>query len=299
MTADLFSQGRLHLFNYNVASLITTPLLVFFSISFPGNCAMSSSRCRRLEGKVAIVTAATKGIGLAIAERLLDEGASVVIGSRNQKNVDEAIKELHSKGLKNVAGLAGHIAKPEDQKKLVDFTLQKFGKIDILVNNHGINPAFGHILEVQDEVWDKLFEVNVKAGFQMSKLVHPHLIKQGGGSIIFNASYGGYKSPPGIAAYGVTKTALIGLTKAMANGLSKDNIRVNGIAPGVIKTKMSRALWDHEDGEKNVSEGQEIQLGRLGVPEECAGAVAFLVSEDASYITGEMIVIAGGVHARL
>ncbi|CAB3397788.1 unnamed protein product [Caenorhabditis bovis] len=259
-----------------------------------------TSKCHRLEGKVAIVTAATKGIGLAIAERLAEEGAHVVIGSRNQKNVDDALEYLRKLGLTKVDGLAGHIADVEYQKKLVDFTVQKYGRIDILVNNHGINPSFGHIIDVSDEVWDKLFQVNLKAGFQMSKLVHPHMAKNGGGSIIFNSSYSAYKSPPGIAAYGITKTAVVALTKALALGLAKDNIRVNGIAPGVIKTKLSRALWDGgEEVEKNVVEMQEIALNRLGVPKECAGTVAFLVSDDASYITGEMVVIAGGVNARL
>ncbi|CAI2353445.1 unnamed protein product [Caenorhabditis sp. 36 PRJEB53466] len=258
------------------------------------------NNCRRFEGKVAIVTAATKGIGLAIAERLLAEGASVVIGSRNQKNVDEAVEYLKSKGLTQVAGIAGHIASTDDQKKLVDFTIQKFGKVNILVNNHGINPAFGHILEVTDQIWDKLFDVNVKAGFQMTKLVAPLIAKEGGGSIIFNASYSAYRSPPGIAAYGVTKTTVVGLTKALAMGLAKDNIRVNGIAPGVIKTKMSEVLWaGGEEAEKELTEVQEIALGRLGVPEDCAGTVAYLASDDAAYVTGEMIVVAGGVQARL
>ncbi|CAI5453528.1 unnamed protein product [Caenorhabditis angaria] len=261
---------------------------------------MSSVKCHRFEGKVAIVTAATKGIGYAIAERLGLEGASIVIGSRNQKNVDEAVAQLKARGVKNVAGVAGHIASVEVQQKIVDFTLQTFGKINILINNHGINPAFGHILEVSDQVWDKLFEVNVKAGFQMAKLVHPHIVKQGGGSIIFNASYSAYHSPPGIAAYGVTKTAVVGLTRALAMGLAKDNIRVNGIAPGVIKTKMSQVLWEGgEEAEKELTEVQEIALGRLGIPEDCAGVVAFLASDDANYVTGETIVVAGGVQARI
>ncbi|ETN76055.1 oxidoreductase, short chain dehydrogenase/reductase family protein [Necator americanus] len=239
------------------------------------------SNCHRLEGKVAIVTAATKGIGLAIAERLGLEGAALVICSRNQKNVDEAVQYLRSR----------HIAK----------TIQKFGKIDILINNHGINPAFGHILEVDEKIWDKLFEVNVKAGWQLAKLVHPHMVKNGGGNIVFNASVGAYKSPPGIAAYAITKTTLLGLTKALANGLAKDNIRVNAIAPGVIKTKMSEMLWDGngDEGEKQMVDTMEVPLGRLGIPEECAGAVAFLVSDDANYITGETILITGGVHARI
>ncbi|VDL87704.1 unnamed protein product [Nippostrongylus brasiliensis] len=259
------------------------------------------SKCHRLEGQVAIVTAATKGIGLAIAERLGAEGAAVVICSRNQKNVDEAVQYLKSKGIAKVDGMAVHVANTEHQKKLIDFTVAKYHKIDILVNNHGINPAFGHILDVQDSVWDKLFEVNVKAGWQLAKLVHPHMVKNGGGNIVFNASIGAYKPGPGIAAYAVTKTTLLGLTKALANGLAKDNIRVNAIAPGVIKTKLSQALWDGDggEGEKNMVDTLEVPLGRLGVPEECAGAVAFLVSDDAKYITGETILITGGVHARL
>lgn len=240
-------------------------------------------------------------IGLAIAERLGCEGAAVVICSRNQKNVDEAVKYLKSRGISKVEGLAVHIAKPEDQRNLVNYTIKIFKKIDILINNHGINPAFGHILDVEDSVWDKLFAVNVKAGWQLTKLVHPHMVKSGGGNIVFNASVGAYKSPPGIAAYAVTKTALLGLTKALANGLAKDNIRVNAIAPGVIKTKMSEVLWDGngDDGEKEIVDAMEVPMGRLGVPEDCAGAVAFFVSDDAKYITGETMLITGGIHARL
>ncbi|KAK5969644.1 Short-chain dehydrogenase [Trichostrongylus colubriformis] len=259
------------------------------------------SSCRRLVGKVAIVTAATKGIGLAIAERLGCEGAAVVICSRNQKNVDDALMYLKSKGISQVDGLPLHAANVEHQRKLIDYTMEKYKKIDILINNHGINPAFGHILDVEDSVWDKLFEVNVKAGWQLAKLVHPHMVKNGGGNIVFNASVGAYKSPPGIAAYALTKTTLLGLTKALANGLAKDNIRVNAIAPGVIKTKMSEVLWSGtgEQGEKDVVDTMEVPLNRLGTPEDCAGAVAFLVSDDARYITGETILITGGVQARL
>uniref|UniRef100_A0A914DGJ8 Dehydrogenase/reductase SDR family member 4 n=1 Tax=Acrobeloides nanus TaxID=290746 RepID=A0A914DGJ8_9BILA len=256
----------------------------------------------RLQGQVAIITAATKGIGLAIAERLGHEGASIVISSRDQKNVDETLNQLTKSGLKpeKVSGVICHVGNPEHRQKLVDFAIQKYGKIDILVNNAGINPGFGDILDVSESVWDKLFDVNVKAGFLLTKLVVPHMIKNGGGNVIFNASYGGYRPPTGIAAYGVTKTTLLGLTKALAESLATKNIRVNCIAPGVIKTKFSKALWDHgPEGEQTIVEETGNPMKRLGEPEECAGAVAFLVSNDASYITGETIVIAGGIHARL
>ncbi|KJH44996.1 oxidoreductase, short chain dehydrogenase/reductase family protein [Dictyocaulus viviparus] len=152
--------------------------------------------CRRLEGKVAIVTAATRGIGFAIAERLCSEGANVVICSRKQENVDDALKYLNSRYESKVEGLVCHVANTENQHALVDYTIKKFRRIDILVNNHGINPAFGHILDVGEDVWDKLFQVNVKAGWQLSKLVHPYMAKNGGGSIIFISSIAAYKSPP-------------------------------------------------------------------------------------------------------
>ncbi|CAI5453530.1 unnamed protein product [Caenorhabditis angaria] len=259
----------------------------------------SSYKCRRFKNKVAIVTAGTKGIGLAIAERLGLEGASIVIGSRNQKNVDEAVAQLKTKGVKNVAGLAGDIGEEVEQKRLVDFTLQTFGKINILVNNHGINLSIGNILEVSHEEWNKLFNFNVISGFQMTKLVQPHIKNQGGGAIIFNASYSAYFSPPAFAAYAVTKTALVGLTRALAIGLAKDNIRVNGIAPGVVKTEMSRPLWEAgPEAERQIAELTGIALGRLGEPDDCAGAVAFLASDDANYVVGETMIIGGGAQAR-
>ncbi|VDM53712.1 unnamed protein product [Angiostrongylus costaricensis] len=243
--------------------------------------------CRRLEGKVAIVTASTKGIGLAIAERLCLEGAAVVISSRNQKNVDDALEYLRSKGCSKVSWL--HF-----RNLLLGRGLEKFDKIDILINNHGISPVIGHILGG----WDKLFKVNVKAGWQLSKLVYPYMAKNGGGSIVFNSSLSAYSPPPqGIAAYAVTKTALLGLTKALANGLAKDNIRVNAIAPGIIRTRMSKMNSPFENRLSLGITNRNIPL--TGEPKDCAGAVAFLVSDDAKHITGETIVIAGGVHARL
>uniref|UniRef100_A0A7E4ZRA3 Dehydrogenase/reductase SDR family member 4 n=1 Tax=Panagrellus redivivus TaxID=6233 RepID=A0A7E4ZRA3_PANRE len=255
-------------------------------------------QCHRLEGKVAIVTAATLGIGLAIVERLAHEGAKVVISSRRQANIDTAIDSLVKSGIcrNRLAGIACHVGDVAQLQKLVDFTIEKFGRIDILVNNAGINPVFGSALDVSDEMFDKLFQVNVKSGFILTKLVVPHMKKTGGGNIIFNASFGGYLAGPGIGVYSVTKTTLLGLTKMLATELAPLNIRVNGIAPGVIKTKMSSAIIDEDTGKPALLGNP---MDRVGTPEECAGAVAFLVSSDGSYITGETILINGGGHARL
>jgi len=254
--------------------------------------------CDRLKGKVALVTGATQGIGLAIVERLAHEGAKVVLSSRKQKNVDEAIDYVVSTGVcrQNLAGIPCHVGEVDQLKKLVDFAVEKFGKIDILVNNAGINPIFGSSLDVTDAMFDKLFQVNVKSGFVLTKMVAPIMEKNGGGVIVFNASYGGFKPMPGIGIYSVTKTALLGLTKLLATELAHKKIRVNGIAPGVIRTKMSASLIDDE-GKSAENDGNP--LGRVGEAHECAGAVAFLASDDASYITGETILINGGSHARL
>jgi dehydrogenase/reductase SDR family protein 4 len=260
--------------------------------------------CRRLKDRVAIVTGATKGIGEAIAERLGREGAKVVISSRQQTNVDETITRLRSIGI-DAEGIVCHVGKSDDCKRLVQFALEKYGRIDILVNNAGINPHVGDILEISEEKWDRLFDVNVKAGFMLSQLVVPHMEKVGGGSIVFNSSYSAYQLPPMISSYGVSKTTLLGLTKALANTLALKNIRVNCIAPGMIKTNFSRVLWDGEDkrsADKDYSARfllNVIPMKRLGLPEECASTVAFLVSNDASYITGETVVISGGIKAPI
>jgi dehydrogenase/reductase SDR family protein 4 len=171
---------------------------------------------------------------------------------------------------------------------------EKFGGLDILVSNAGISPAFGNMLETKEDIWDKTFEVNLKASFFLCKEAMPLIEKKGGGSVIFVSSIGGYQPSSYIGPYSVSKTALLGLVKALVQGCAEKNVRVNAIAPGIIKTKFSQVLWEQE---KAVA--ATIPLGRLGVSEDCAGAVAFLVSDDASFITGETIVMAGGSSSRL
>jgi len=251
---------------------------------------------KRFSGKVAIVTGSTQGIGFSIARKLGLDGARVLISSRKQSNVDEAVKKLRNEQV-DVEGIVCHVGKASDRESLVGVALQKFGRIDILVNNAGMNPHFGSLLDVEEKVWDKIFDTNVKAGFLLSKMVIPHMEKQGGGNIVFNSSITGYVPFVGIAAYSVSKTAVLGLVKALAITCGHMNIRVNGIAPGVVQTEFSKSLWEDEEAQKFHKDN--IPLGRLANADDCAGAVSFLCSEDANYITGEVIMITGGINARL
>lgn len=257
---------------------------------------MSTAGEKKLTGKVAIVTASTDGIGFAIARRLGQDGAKVMVSSRKQKNVDEAVKKLKAENL-DVTGTVCHVGKGDDRKNLIDKTVSTYGGIDILVSNAGQNPFFGNILDCTEEQWDKIFDTNVKSTFLLVKETVPHIQARGGGSIIIVSSITGYNPSKVLGPYSVSKTALLGLTKALVHQLTPLNIRVNGIAPGIIKTRFSEALWV-SDGAREMTEAM-VPMKRLGEPHECAGIVSFLASDDASYVNGENILITGGIEARL
>ncbi|XP_046321114.1 dehydrogenase/reductase SDR family member 4 isoform X4 [Marmota monax] len=225
---------------------------------------VSSGVTRRnpLENKVALVTASTEGIGLAIARRLAQDGAHVVISSRKQQNVDKAMNILQGEGL-SVTGTVCHVGKAEDRERLVAMVL----------------------------------DVNVKATALMTKAVVPEMEKRGSGSVVIVASIGAFTPFPGLGPYNVSKTALLGLTKNLALELAPKNIRVNCLAPGLIRTNFSSVLWKDKEREDRMKEFMHIR--RLGKPEDCAGIVSFLCSEDASYITGETVVVGGGTPSRL
>ncbi|KAJ0984397.1 hypothetical protein J5N97_002753 [Dioscorea zingiberensis] len=248
---------------------------------------------RRLEGKVAIVTASTQGIGFAIAERFGHEGASVIISSRKQKNVDEAVEKLKNKGIE-VMGIVCHVSNAQQRKELIDKTVQKYGHIDIVVSNAAANPTIDNILDTQEQTLDKLWEINVKASILLLQAAAPHLKK--GSSVILISSIGGYHPQASMAMYGVTKTALLGLTKALASEMSPDT-RVNCIAPGFVPTNFADFLVRNETIRKSIEE--KTLLRRLGTPGDMAATAAFLASDDASYITGETIIVAGGMPSRL
>jgi len=249
-----------------------------------------------LTDRVAIVTASTKGIGFAIAKRLSMDGASVVVSSRKQKNVDEAVTALKHEGV-DCAGVVAHVGIDDDRRKLIDFALERYGKLDILVSNAAVNPTYGDLMDVTDSQWDKLLNINVKSAFQLSQLSIPHLEKSNNGNIVFVSSVAGYSPMDGLGAYSIMKTALLGVNKALSQNLARKNIRVNAIAPGVIRTDFSKLLWS--DGAGKIEPNRLITLGRYGEADECASAVSFLVSDGASYMSGEVIGVNGGMQARI
>uniref|UniRef100_A0A8C5HZW2 Dehydrogenase/reductase SDR family member 4-like n=2 Tax=Gouania willdenowi TaxID=441366 RepID=A0A8C5HZW2_GOUWI len=264
------------------------------------NCVFAHRRMSQspssLSGKVAIITASTDGIGLATAEALGRRGAHVVVSSRHQANVDRAVNLLQSHNI-IVTGTTCNVGKAEDREKLVQTAVDHCGGIDILVSNAAVNPFFGNIMDSTEEVWDKILAVNVKAAFLLTKLVVPHMEKRRGGNVVFVSSVGGYQPFPALGPYSVSKTALLGLTRALAPELAQSNIRVNCVAPGIIKTRFSAALWENEDLMEDFQ--RQLCIKRAGRPEEIGGVIAFLCSDDASYITGETITATGGMGCRL
>lgn len=249
-----------------------------------------------LADKVALVTASTEGIGLAVARRLAQDGAHVVLSSRKQGNVDRAVAELRAQDL-SVSGTVCHVGSAEDRERLVATALERHGGIDILVSNAAVNPFFGSTLEASEDVWNKILQVNVAATALLVGLVVPHMEKRGGGSIVLVSSIAGFSPFPGLGPYSVSKSALLGLTKALAPELGPCNIRINCLAPGIIQTKFSAALWKDEAVKEKMMANLRVQ--RLGVPSDCAGLVSFLCSPDAAYISGETVVVAGGAPSRL
>eukprot|EP00249_Psilotum_nudum_P002524 c15608_g1_i1 orf=385-1272(-) len=248
---------------------------------------------RRLQGKVALITASTQGIGFGIAQRLGLEGASLVVSSRKQKNVDEAVEKLRTLGI-DVIGIACHVSDAAQRKNLIKATVDKYGKIDILVSNAAVSPSVDPIVEISEAALDKLWEINVKAGILLVQDVVAHL--SSGSSIIFISSIAGYQPGRNLVMYGVTKTALFGLTKGLAAELAP-NVRVNSVAPGFVPTHFANYLTNDAEIREQIE--SKTLMGRLGTPGDIAGAVAFLVSDDASYITGEVLVVAGGLPSKL
>lgn len=241
---------------------------------------------RRFAGLAAIVTGASRGIGLAVAQRLVDEGARVLITARKPDGLAAALEQLGP----DAVSVAGRADDAGHQDEAVGTALERFGRIDVLVNNTGINPAYGPLLGLDDDAARKIMDVNVLAALAWTRrAVAAGLGTQPGAAIVNMASVAGLSPAPGIAYYGVSKAALINLTIQLAAELSP-RIRVNAIAPAVVKTRFAAALYEADEAKAAAG----YPLARLGVPEDIGAAAAFLASSDAAWITGQTLVVDGG-----
>jgi NAD(P)-dependent dehydrogenase (short-subunit alcohol dehydrogenase family) len=238
--------------------------------------------------RVAIVTGASRGIGLGVAKELVERGAKVCITARNPEPLAEAVNELGGPGV--AIAVPGKSDNSEHQAETVAKTIEAFGRVDMLVNNTGINPVYGPVLDIDLAAAAKILAVNVLAPIAWTRQVRDAWMGEHGGSVVNIASVAGLKASPGIGLYGVSKAALIRLTTELAVELGP-KIRVNAVAPAVVKTKFATALY--EGREEEVASGYPLK--RLGVPADIGSAVAFLLSEEAGWITGQTLVLDGGV----
>ncbi len=244
-----------------------------------------------LTGKVAIVTGASRGIGEAIAMALSQAGAAVALTSRKLENVVPVAEKIQAAGGQALA-LQAHAGLSANAETVVLQTLDMFGRVDVVVNNAGTNPHFGPILTAEESQWDKIFQVNVKGYFFLVKAVAPVMKRQGGGKIINLASVAGLNPGPMMGVYSTSKAAVIMLTKVLALELAADNIQVNAIAPGFVRTKFSAALWSNPELKKSLE--RSTPQGRIANPEEVAGAAVYLASDASSFTTGSVLVVDGG-----
>lgn len=242
----------------------------------------------RFAGKTAIVTGASRGIGLGIAQRLVDDGAKVVITARKKDALDEAVQQLG--GPEHALGVAGRADDTAHQEDAVARAIETFGSADLLVNNTGINPVYGPMIDMDLQAARKIIEVNCLAALAWTQSVHKAWMAEHGGAVVNVSSVAGIRPAPGIGFYGASKAMLTYITQELAVELGP-NLRVNAVAPAVVKTKFATALYEGKEAELAAT----YPLKRLGVPEDIAGAVAFLLSDDASWVTGQLLVLDGGV----
>jgi len=245
-----------------------------------------------LEGKVAVVTGGSRGIGRAISLALADAGADVAVCARKKPALEEVVKEIASRGVQGMA-VPVNVRRSDELTGLVDQVVERFGRIDVLVNNAATNVTVGGIIDVDEKAWDVIMNTNVKACFLLGKLVGAHMMERGSGSIINVASVAAFRADPMLGCYSVSKAALVMLTRVMAAEWGPSGVRVNCIAPGLTKTDFASALWSNDAIVDEIS--LRTPLGRIADPEDMAGSVVFLASEAAGYISGQTILVEGGL----
>jgi dehydrogenase/reductase SDR family protein 4 len=245
----------------------------------------------RLDGRVALITGASRGIGRAIALTLAQAGADVALAARHARDLDAVADEVRALG-RRALPVTAHLGRRPDIDRLFDTLLETFGRLDVLVNNAATNPVFGPLADIEEAAWDRIMALNVKGYLLAAQRAARAMGTLGRGAIVNVASVAGLRASPGLGAYSVSKAAVIMLTRVLARELAAAGIRVNGVAPAIIETRFSEALW--KNPEILAAYLKNTPLARTGQPEEVAGTVVYLCSDAASYVTGQTIVIDGG-----
>lgn len=246
-----------------------------------------------LTGKVAVLTGASKGMGLHMATALARKGATVVISARKQDQLDAAAAQINAEtGAARAIPVACNIGSKEQLQGLVDTAHERAGPIDILVGNAGVNPYYGPTSDIPDDAYEKTMSANVQSNLWLAKMVAPDMAQAGGGSMMFTSSIGAFKPSEMLGTYGMSKLALIGLVRNLAAEFGPDGIRVNAICPGLVKTDFARELWDKPEVEERIR--KDIPLRRLGEPDDFEGIAVFLASDASRYMTGQALTVCGG-----
>ena len=247
-----------------------------------------------LTDKVAIITGASRGIGFAIARSFALAGAKVVLASRKQDALDQAAEKIRTEG-GDVIPFAAHTGDPEAVRVLIAACVEKYGGVDILVNNAATNPHFGPLMTSEESHWDKILDVNLKGYFRMAKACLESMRERGGGKIINIASVAGLQHQQGMGIYGISKAGVLMLTRTLAVELAADNIQVNAIAPGFIQTKFSQVLWETPEIHQEII--AQVPQKRMGQPEDVAGLALYLASPASGFTTGAIMLVDGGQMA--
>ena len=238
-----------------------------------------------LTGKVALLTGASKGMGLAMATALAEHGATVVISARKQDQLDTAAEGINALGKGRAFGV-------EQLQALVDKTHELAGPIDIVIGNAGVNPYYGKTSEIPDDAYTKTMDANVRSNLWLAQMTAPDMVAKGSGSMAFTSSIGAFKASEMLGTYGMSKLALIGLVRNLAAEFGPKGIRFNAICPGLVKTEFARELWDNPEVAKRIE--NEIPMRRLGDPEDFAGLAVYLASDASKYMTGQALTVCGG-----
>ncbi len=246
-----------------------------------------------LSGKTAVLTGASKGMGLAMATALAEHGAKVVISARNQDQLETAAQTINSLCGKDMAiPIVANAGQREALENLVETARSRAGSIDIVIGNAGVNPYFGPTSEISDAAYQKTMTTNVQSNLWLAQLTVPDMVKKGAGSVIFTASVAALKPSEQLGTYGMSKLALIGLTRNLAQEFGPHGVRFNAICPGLIRTDFARELWENPKVEDSIQ--QQIPLRRLGEADDLKGLAVFLASDASRYMTGQALTVCGG-----